>query len=119
MSKESIIKRFLGTSRYMAKLTFAPNRKNYSPKMKVEIEIFDGSNSEGQFKCNSIAEVAQKITAFYEERTGMELETRRLARWFIEYLQEAGIKEPDLYTLLKDLQSTPEEIEAREGLTEQ
>jgi len=118
MSKESIIKRFLGTSRYMAKLTFAPNRKNYSPKMKVEIEIFDGANSEGLFKCNSIAEVAQKINAFYEEKTGMELQTRRLARWFIEYLDDAGIKVPDMYTLLRDLESTPEEIEAREGINE-
>ena len=115
MPLESPLKKFLGTSNYLAKLTFYPNRKNYSAAMKVRIEIFEGRNEDHEFDCESIAEVGSKITAYYEEKTGMELEVRRLARWFIEYLEDVGITPPELNKLMKDLESTPHEIEAREG----
>lgn len=118
MKKISIVKRFLGTSNYMAKLTFWPSRKYYNGTMRVQIEIFEGRNSEGEWDCYSIAEVAQKILAFYESKIGHELEIRRLARWFIEYLEEAGITPPEMHVLLRDMQSTPQEIAAREGYTE-
>jgi len=115
MPLESPLKKFLGTGNYLAKLTFYPNRKNYSSSLKVKIQIYDGRNEDRIFNCESISEVASKITAFYEEKTGMELEIRRLARWFIEYLESVGITPPELNSLIKDLESTPQEIEAREG----
>ena len=111
----SITKRFFGTSRYMAKLTFYPNRKHYSAEMKVQIEIFDGRNSEGIYECTNIAEVANKVLTIYQEKYGHPLELRRLGRWFIEYLEDAKITPPDMNTLMKDMQSTPQEISAREG----
>ena len=115
MPLESPLKKFLGTGNYLAKLTFYPNRKNYSSSLKVKIEIFDGRNEDREFDCESIAEVGSKITAYYQEKTGLELEVRRLARWFIEYLESVGITPPDLNKLIQDLESTPQEIEAREG----
>ncbi|NHJ33400.1 MAG: hypothetical protein FK732_11105 [Asgard group archaeon] len=115
MPLESPIKKFLGTGNYLAKLTFYPNRKNYSSAMKVKIEIYEGRNEDREFDCESISEVASKITAFYEEKTGLELEVRRLARWFIEYLESVGIIPPEMNVLIKDLESTPQEVEAREG----
>ncbi|MHA1244994.1 MAG: hypothetical protein ACTSP7_10530 [Candidatus Heimdallarchaeota archaeon] len=117
MVKNNITKKFLGTANYMAKLTFYPNRKHYSAAMKVRIEIFDGRNLEGDFDCWNIAEVAQKVMKFYREKTGHDIEIRRLARWFIEYLNDADITEPEMNVLLKDLESTPQEIESREGFS--
>ena len=111
------MKKFLGTANYQARLTFYPSRKYYNTTMKVVIEIFEGRNSEGTFECNSISEVASKMLKFYKEKTGMDLELRRLARWFIEYLEEVNLPPPDLNTLLEDLASTPQEIAAREGST--
>lgn len=116
MPQTTPLKKFLGTANYLARLTFYPNRKNYSASMKVKIEIFDGRNLDRTFDCNSIAEVAQKVMTFYREKVGNDLEIRRLGRWFIEYLEDAHIKSPELNELLRDMQSTPEEIEAREGL---
>ncbi len=115
MTKESPIKKFLGTANYLAKLTFYPNRKNYSAAMKVKIEIFEGRNLEGNFDCASIAEVSSKVHDFYSQKTGNQLETRRLARWYIEYLEDVGITPPDMNTLIRDMESTPSEIQAREG----
>lgn len=115
MSEESPLKKFLGTGNYLARLTFAPNRKNYSSAMKVKIEIFEGRNETGEFDCESISEVAVKILDFYQEKTGMELEVRRLARWFIEYLEDVGITPPEMNILIRDMESTPQELEAREG----
>ncbi|HUT81453.1 MAG TPA: hypothetical protein VMZ29_09655 [Candidatus Bathyarchaeia archaeon] len=109
------LKKFLGTANYLARLTFYPNRKYYSAAMVVKIEIFDGRNLDRTFNCNSIAEVAQKVMVFYKEKTGQDLEVRRLGRWFIEYLDDAHIRSPEMGVLLKDMQSTPQEIEAREG----
>ncbi|MHA1306881.1 MAG: hypothetical protein ACTSO7_02765 [Candidatus Heimdallarchaeota archaeon] len=117
MAKNKIMKKFLGTANYMARLTFYPNRKHYSAKMQVRIEIFDGRNLEGDFDCTNIAEVAEKVMNFYKEKTGHDIEIRRLARWFIEYLNDADINEPEMGELLKDLESTPQEIESREGLS--
>ncbi len=113
MPLESPLKKFLGTGNYLAKLTFYPNRKYYSSALKVKVEIFDGRNVDRQFNCESISEVGSKITAFYQEKTGMELEIRRLARWFIEYLESVGITPPDLNDLMRDLESSPQEQEAR------
>jgi hypothetical protein len=117
MVKNKLMKKFLGTANYMARLTFYPNRKHYSAEMKVRIEIYDGRNLEGDFDCSNIAEVAEKVMKFYREKTGHDIEIRRLARWFIEYLNDADITEPAMNELLKDLQSTPQEIESREGLS--
>ena len=83
--------------------------------MKVKIEIFEGRNLEGDFNCESIAEVSSKIHDFYTKKTGNELETRRLARWYIEYLEDVGITPPDMNILIRDMESTPAEIQAREG----
>ncbi|MCK5046667.1 MAG: hypothetical protein KAS22_08805 [Candidatus Heimdallarchaeota archaeon] len=116
MSDDNPIKKFLGTGNYLARLTFAPNRKNYSSAMKVRIEIFEGRNEDIEFDCESIAEVASKIHDFYQEKTGMELEVRRLARWFIEYLEDVGIIPPEMNSLIRDMESTPQELEAREGI---
>lgn len=116
MVKNNITKKFLGTANYMARLTFYPNRKHYSAAMKVKIEIFDGRNLDGDFDCTNIAEVAEKVMKFYLEKTGHDIEIRRLARWFIEYLNEADITEPEMSDLLRDLQSTPQEILSREGI---
>jgi len=100
---------------YLARLTFAPNRKNYTSAMKVRIEIFEGRNEDVELDCKSISEAASKIHDFYLEKTGMELEVRRLARWFIEYLEDVGITPPEMNTLIRDMESTPQELEAREG----
>ncbi|HUU78967.1 MAG TPA: hypothetical protein VMX55_11520 [candidate division Zixibacteria bacterium] len=115
MAPISITKRFFGTSRYMARLTFYHTRKHYSAELVVTIEIFDGRNSEGVFECTNIAEVAQKVMEIYQEKYGHPLEIRRLGRWFIEYLEDAKITPPEMNRLLKDMQSTPQEIRAREG----
>ncbi|MBK5113009.1 MAG: hypothetical protein KGD59_08310 [Candidatus Heimdallarchaeota archaeon] len=115
MSNENPLKKFLGTGNYLARLTFAPNRKNYSSAMKVRIEIFEGRNEDVELDCESISEVASKIHDFYLEKTGMELEVRRLARWFIEYLEDVGITPPEMNILIRDMESTPQELEAREG----
>jgi len=116
MVKNNITKKFLGTANYLARLTFYPNRKHYSAAMKVKIEIFDGRNLDGDFDCRNIAEVAEKVMKFYHEKTGHDIEIRRLARWFIEYLNEADITEPEMSDLLRDLQSTPQEILSRKGI---
>ena len=117
MVKNKIMKKFLGTANYMARLTFYPNRKHYSAAMKVRIEIFDGRNLEGDFDCTNIADVAEKVMKFDNEKTGHDIEIRRLARWFIEYLNDADITEPEMNALLKDLESTPQEIESRDGFS--
>ncbi len=119
MKTKVVVKKFLGTGSTMAKLTFYPNRKYYTPVMKVKIEIFTGRNSEGSFDCDSIAEVSEKIQAFYLERNGHDLEVRRLARWYIEYLEEAGLEPPELNKILNDMQSKPSEVQAREGSAEE
>ena len=119
MVKNSLMKKFLGTANYQARLTFAPNRKHYSAAMQVKIEIFDGRNLDGDFDCTNIAEVAEKVMKFYKEKTGHDIEIRRLARWFIEYLDDADITEPEMDVLLKDLESTPQEIDSREGLAQE
>ncbi len=113
------LKKFFGTANYLARLTFYPNRKYYNSSMKVKIEIFDGRNLDRTFNCETIAEVAQKVMVFYKEKTGHDLEIRRLGHWFIEYLDDAHIKSPDMNELLRDMQSTPEEIVAREGLQQE
>jgi len=119
MKTKVVVKKFLGTGSTMAKLTFYPNRKYYTPIMKVRIEIYTGRNSEGAFDCNSIAEVSEKIQAFYLEKNGHDLEIRRLARWYIEYLEAAGLEPPEQNKILKDMQSKPSEVQAREGLSEE
>ncbi len=117
MVKNKIMKKFLGTANYMARLTFYPNRKHYSAAMKVKIEIFDGRNLDGDFDCTNIAEVAEKVMKFYSEKAGHDIEIRRLARWFIEYLEDAEVTVPEMSTLIKDFQSTPTEIMSREGIS--
>ncbi|NHJ87378.1 MAG: hypothetical protein FK734_18080 [Asgard group archaeon] len=108
------LKKFFGTANYLARLTFAPNRKYYNSKLKVRIEIFDGRNKEGVFDCDNIADVSKKVMNFYREKTGMPLEPRRLALWFIEYLEEVDIVPPTLNELIVDMTSTPEEVKARQ-----
>ena len=112
------LRKFLGTANYLARLTFYPNRKHYSAAMKVKIEIFEGRNLEGDFDCESIAEVSSKVHDFYTKKTGNDLETRRLARWYIEYLEDVGITPPEMSLLIRDMESTPSEIQAREGIPE-
>jgi hypothetical protein len=103
MPKEYPIKKFLGTGNYSARMTFAPNRKKYRTSMKVTIEIFDGRNRDVVLECTNIAHVGGKILNFYNERTDLDLEMRRFARWFIDYLVEVNIEPPEMEKLIRDL----------------
>ncbi|MHA1306880.1 MAG: hypothetical protein ACTSO7_02770 [Candidatus Heimdallarchaeota archaeon] len=115
MVQNKIVKKFLGTAKYMASLTFYHTRKHYNAQLKVGIEIYDGRNLDGEFECYNISEVGKKVMDFYKEKIGHDIEIRRLARWFLEYLEEAGVTPPEMSVLIQDLQSTPTELEARYG----
>lgn len=116
MSEEkNPLKKMLGTSNYFARMTFHYNRKKYTPNLKVTLEIFFGRNRDGVFELDNITEVAKKLRSFYEEKSGMPLEDRRLSRWIIEYFEESNLVPPELNIILRDIQSSPSEIEAREG----
>ncbi|MBD3189915.1 MAG: hypothetical protein GF308_04695 [Candidatus Heimdallarchaeota archaeon] len=107
-------KTFPGAIRYAGRLVM-PQRKTYSPAMDMTIELYEGRNIEKTFECSNIAEVAKKIQAYLTEKMGYSLQERMLARWFLEYFNEIGIKQPELHELLEDFRSSPEEIAAREG----
>ncbi|MHA1760383.1 MAG: hypothetical protein ACTSXA_07155, partial [Candidatus Heimdallarchaeota archaeon] len=115
MAQNKIVKKFLGTAKYMASLTFYHTRKHYNAQLKVGIEIYDGRNLESEFECYNISEVGKKVRDFYLEKIGHDIEIRRLARWFLEYLEDAGVTPPEMSVLIIDLQSTPVELEARYG----
>jgi hypothetical protein len=103
MPKVYPLKKFLGTGNYSAKMTFAPNRKKYRTSMKVTIEIFDGRNREVELACENIAQLGSKILNYYKEKTGIDFEMRRFARWFIDYLIDINIEPPEMEKLIRDL----------------
>jgi hypothetical protein len=103
MPKVYPIKKFLGTGNYLAKMTFAPNRKKYRTSMKVTVEMFDGRNRDVVLECSNIAQLGSKILNFHKEKTGLDLEMRRFARWFIDYLVEVKIEPPEMEKLIRDL----------------
>ncbi|NHJ40675.1 MAG: hypothetical protein FK731_11635 [Asgard group archaeon] len=93
----------MGTGNHLARMTFAPNRKKYRTSMKVTIEIFDGRNREVILECSNIAQLGSKILNYYKQKTGIDFEMRRFARWFIDYLVDINIEPPEMEKLIRDL----------------
>ncbi|MEA2069987.1 MAG: hypothetical protein U9O98_01715 [Asgard group archaeon] len=110
-------KQFPGTANLYGRLTF-PDLNEYSPTMSCKLELLEGRRIEASYELSNIAEVSNKINEFLNSRISREYDERRLARWFVEIFQDAGIKPPSMNDLLEDLRAMPSEHELKKEVEE-
>ncbi|MHA1305158.1 MAG: helix-hairpin-helix domain-containing protein [Candidatus Heimdallarchaeaceae archaeon] len=103
MSVQKRPKRLIGSSRYS--IALEPKTTEFSPTMTGKVHFYDGKHIVKVQPYSSFDQLAKSIYHFWEDTIIGQLNQRRFAFWFSEFLEDFNISNVDYDKLQEELRA--------------